>query len=83
MSAGAVTNDHANRMLSLIRALPPETATDVLSDIFMAGVSTAQMHLKEDPLPEVPNSVVEFFRLALGFCFEGHQASKDSVSSSA
>ncbi len=85
MSAGPVTDDHARRMLSLIRELPPETATDVLSDIFLAGVDTAATHLEEDPLPEVPDSVVSFFRLALGFCLEGSRAAeaRESISPSA
>lgn len=85
MTSGPITADHAARMLSLVRELPPETATDILSDIFMMGVETAQTHLEEDPLPEVPDTVVSFFRLALGFCLEGSRAAvqRESISPSA
>lgn len=83
MAKGPITNEHSHRMLSLVRELPPETATEVFSSILLTGCRTAEVHLEEDPLPEVPSMVVDFFRMALTFCFEGATAEKATgVSSS-
>ncbi len=78
-----INNNHAREILSLLRELPPEEAQSMTQQILSNGCEAAKTYLKQDPLPDVPDIVIDFFRAAFTLCVDGYEAVSVRASSGA